>query len=213
MRTAQNLGPGLGTMKGLLVAWGGWSGEEKLLSSCSLVVYNMVKIDFIYFFLPRWGPIKTRDGCNCEVWKILLFNSCPSSRLSEELAALGICCLNLFGLRAGACWQGTANRGERYYWGYLEGKQRAFDFSCVLVCLTLHGSSKDKHTALSVPRPGDTSASPFPSCKNRKEKEKKTIKTKTTNNNNQKPNSHKQASIHSYLPVKLQITKCLWLSL
>lgn len=58
-------------MKGLLVAWGGWSGEEKLLSSCSLVVYNMVKIDFIYCFLPRWGPIKTRDGCSCEVWKIL----------------------------------------------------------------------------------------------------------------------------------------------
>lgn len=58
-------------MKGLFVAWGGWSGEEKLLSSCSLVVYNMVKIDFIYCFLPRWGPIKTRDGCSCEVWKIL----------------------------------------------------------------------------------------------------------------------------------------------
>lgn len=99
-------------MKGLLVAWGGWSGEEKLLSSCSLVVYNMVKIDFIYCFLPRWGPIKTRDGCNCDVWKILIFNSCPSSSLSEELAALGICCLNLFGLRAGACWQGIENRGE-----------------------------------------------------------------------------------------------------
>lgn len=169
-------------MKGLLVAWGGWSGEEKLLSSCSLVAYNMVKIDFIYFFLPRWGPIKTRDGCNCEVWKILLFNSCPSSSLSEELAALGICCLNLFGLRAGACWQGTENRGERQYWGYLEGKQRAFDFSCVLVCLTLHGSSKDKHAALSVPKPGDTSASlvfPIP----QKYKRKKTPKTEQPQTN------------------------------
>lgn len=47
VRTTQTWKLGLESMKALLVARDGESRKEKLLSSCSLVVDNMAKVDFI----------------------------------------------------------------------------------------------------------------------------------------------------------------------